>query len=697
MTRLARILLLCASLWIPPALRAAPLGRHRDRAVPEQGGGQVNVTIVPTSAALAIGQSRQFSDTVRNSTNTTVTWQVNGVAGGNATTGTITTAGLYTAPATVPNPATVTVSAVANANTNASASAVVTITPPQVGVTIAPASAGVPLSGTVQLTATVSHASNTSVTWQVNGVAGGSAATGTITPAGMYRAPAVAPNPPIVVVTAVSAQNASAAAVAVITIGARPSFYVSTAGNDGNDGSFGSPWRTIQHAANTALAGDTVYVMGGVYNEIVTFPNSGSASLGYIVFESYPGQTAIVDGTGLGVPTGQYGLFMIQDRQYLALAGFEVRNYKSNTTATVPIGIFITGADSYISILGNRVHDIVTTARGCNANALGIAVYGSSAPASINNLTLTGNEVFDLTTGCSESFTLNGNVENWSVTNNLVHDNNNIGIDFIGFEQVSPDPAYDQARDGEASGNIIYNITSYDNPAYGQQYAADGIYVDGGTQIVIERNLVHNSDLNLEFASEHQGKLTSYITARSNLIYYANSVGVSIGGYGPATGGTDHCTIVNNTLFMNDKKNTGGGEFQIQYYATNNLLENNIATATAQGLFLHSYTNSESLPATLDYNLYYSTAGAGAGIWQWNKTVYRGFAQYQQATGQDAHSRFANPQFLNTTIPILRVQSTSPAVDAGSNLGASVFGTLDFAGKPRVQGPAVDIGAYEQP
>jgi hypothetical protein len=247
------------------------------------------------------------------------------------------------------------------------------------------------------------------------------------------------------------------------------------------------------------------------------------------------------------------------------------------------------------------------------------------------------------------------------------------------------------------SGNIIYNITSYDNPAYGKSYSADGIYVDGGTQIVIERNLVHDTDLNLELASEHSGKVTSFITARSNLIYYANSVGVSIGGYGPARGGTDHCDIVNNTLFMNDTKNTGGGEFQIQYYATNNIFENNIVNATSQGLFLHSFTKSEPDPATLDYNLYFSSTGAAAGIWRWNQTKYVGFANYQQATGQDAHSNFANPLFLSTTTPDLQVQPSSPAVDKGINLGPSVVGTLDFAGNPRVQGPDIDIGAYEQP
>ena len=698
-THFAGLRLPVAAAMLVPALCAlgAPRGRHPDRAVAEPASGQVNVAVVPTSAAPAVGQSRQFSATVRNASNTAVVWQVNGVQGGDSTIGTVTAAGLYSAPAAVPSPATVSVTAVSAANSSVSASAAATITLPQVAVSISPASAAVAPGGSQQLTATVSNASNTGVIWEVNGAIGGSAAAGTIAPSGVYTAPSVSPSPAIVVVTAVSEQTPAAAAVAVVAVGTGATYYVATTGNDGNNGSFGSPWLTIQHAANTAVAGDTVYAMRGVYNEIVTFPNSGSASAGYIAFESYPGQTATLDGTGLKVPGGQYGLLTIRNRNYLAIGGFEIRNYTSNSAADVPIGIYITGADSFIQILGNRIHDIVTTAKGCDANALGLAVYGSRAPESINNLNISGNEVFDNTTGCSETVTLNGNVENWSVTNNIIHDNNNIGFDAIGFEKVSPDPTYDQARGGEVSGNIVYNITSYDNPAYGKQYSADGIYVDGGTQIVIERNLVRNADLNLELASENFGKLTSYITARSNLIYNANSVGVSIGGYGKKRGGTDHCDIVNNTLFMNDTKNTGSGEFQIQFYATNNIFEDNIVNATSQALFLHSITDSEPDPATVDYNLYFSSGGAADGVWQWNKTRHKGFSKYQQATGQDAHSSFANPLFLSTVTPDLQVQPTSPAVNAGNNLGQTVVGTLDFAGNPRVQGGDIDIGAYEQP
>ena len=162
---------------------------------------------------------------------------------------------------------------------------------------------------------------------------------------------------------------------ATTTIGL--TYYVSTSGSDTNPGTLGSPWRTIQHAANTVAAGDTVFVRAGVYSEYINIPVSGNAAAGYTTFQSYPGETAIVDGTGLAVPNGQYGLFNINNQSYLIISGFEIRNYKTTSTKYVPVGIYIYGAGSYLQILNNHIHNIETSAKGCNANALGMAVYGT--------------------------------------------------------------------------------------------------------------------------------------------------------------------------------------------------------------------------------------------------------------------------------------------------------------------------------
>ena len=539
------------------------------------------------------------------------------------------------------------------------------------------------------------------VTWQANNVNGGSAAAGTITAAGVFTAPAALPSPAAVTVTAVSTSNPAQTATATVTllahVPAGATYYVAPNGSDTNPGTEAAPFATLQHAAGVAVAGDTVLARQGVYNALVSPSASGNDAAGPITFASYPGETAVIDGTGLAIPGGQNGLITLRNVSAVIIEGFELRNYATASKKQVPIGIFVTGAGAGVQLVNNHVHDITTTAKTtpkqCGSNALGIAIYGSTAPASIGGIVVSGNELDHLHTGCSESLSLDGNVDGFAVTSNVIHDNDNIGIDASGFEKVSPDPAYDQPRNGEIRGNTVFNITSYGNPDYGKQYAADGIYVDGGTQITVEQNRVHDVDLGIELASEHKGRVTSYVTARNNVLYGNNANGISIGGYGRARGGSDHLTIVNNTLFANDTKKTGSGEFQIQWYATHNLVANNIVYAGAQGLLVHNFTTSEPNPAVLDYNLYDS---AGTAQFVWNRKAYRGFAAYQAGSGQDAHGLFADPMFRSLTLPDLDVQPGSPALLAGDPLGPDVVGAADFAGNPRITNGRVSIGAYQQ-
>jgi serine protease len=91
----------------------------------------ITVTISPTSGNLQAGSGTlAFAATVTHTLNTAVNWQVNGVSGGNATLGTISSAGLYTAPGVVAATTNVTVSAVSVADPTRMASAQVTVTGP---------------------------------------------------------------------------------------------------------------------------------------------------------------------------------------------------------------------------------------------------------------------------------------------------------------------------------------------------------------------------------------------------------------------------------------------------------------------------------------------------------------------------------------------------------------------------------------
>ncbi len=482
---------------------------------------------------------------------------------------------------------------------------------------------------------------------------------------------------------------------------ANASFYVSTTGSDSNPGTQTAPWRTVQHAADTARAGSTVNVRGGVYDELVSIKASGNATDGYITLRSYPGETAILDAEHF-TPSGRNAVLTIQNKSYVRIEGLEIRNFHTAEHRLTPLGISIMGAGSHIELLKNNVHHIEQTfdgrdGPGHGANGFGIAVYGTDAKTPISELVIDGNEVHHLQTGSSESLVVNGNVTNFRITHNVVHDNNNIGIDVIGFERTASDPAVDQARDGVVSGNLVYNITSRGNPAYGNEQNSDGIYVDGGTRILIEQNVMHDVDFGIELASEHKDRATSYITARNNLIYHCHTAGVSIGGYAPERGHTDHSTVVNNTLYENDTSETGSGEFQMQWNMSDDVFENNIVYAGPRCLVTlnRSQVEKNKSPVTIDYNIYYCASGSKSSTWKEFTATVSGFEQYVQSTGNDRHSQFLDPHFVNAATGDFHLRSDSPAIAAGTTEGVPV-GELDLEGSPRVKSGNIDIGCYQR-
>ncbi|WP_420538887.1 right-handed parallel beta-helix repeat-containing protein [Paenibacillus polymyxa] len=475
-------------------------------------------------------------------------------------------------------------------------------------------------------------------------------------------------------------------------------YYVSTIGSDSNAGTSDAPWKTLQHAADTVSPGSKVYVRGGVYKEKLKITRSGSASQGPIVFASYGNETAIVDGTGLSV-SGNEGLIELVDVDYVTIQGFEIRNFTTASKNAVPTGIYVYGAGNFINLSDNKIHDIKNTATPTGKDRLGrdahgIAVYGTKAPASIHNLTISGNELYNLVLGSSESLVLNGNVNGFAVTSNLIHDNDNIGIDLIGFEGTAPNTAYDQVRNGLVKGNRVYNNSVRNNPSYkSDDNSAGGIYVDGGKDNIIEQNYSYNNDIGVEIASEHAGKATSNITVRSNVIYNNRLTGIAMGGYDDERGSTVNSKIVNNTLYKNDTLDDGSGQLLVQYDTRNNVIKNNIFVASSTDVLIYNgYTQNSG--NVVDYNLYFAPGGSSGANWTWKDKEYTGFATYKSGTGNDAHSLFVDPKFVNATNGDFHLQPSSPAIDSGST-DNTIIGTEDIDGEPRVEGKAVNIGADE--
>jgi alpha-tubulin suppressor-like RCC1 family protein len=168
--------------------------------------GTVSITLSPLTPTVQTGGSVQFTATVTGTSNTAVTWTAPSYGGG-----TISSTGLYTAPAAS---GTYTVVATSAADTSVSQSTTVTVTSgPVVSVSISPSVATVPAGGTQQFTATVVGTSNTNVNWSVEeGTAGGG-----VSSSGLYTAPGTAGTYHVV---ATSQADATKSAVATVTVAA---------------------------------------------------------------------------------------------------------------------------------------------------------------------------------------------------------------------------------------------------------------------------------------------------------------------------------------------------------------------------------------------------------------------------------------------------------------------------------------------
>ncbi|WP_391572646.1 hypothetical protein [Cohnella sp.] len=468
-------------------------------------------------------------------------------------------------------------------------------------------------------------------------------------------------------------------------------YYVSTEGADANPGTIEAPWRTIQKAADSLSPGETALVRGGVYEEFITIRSSGSADAGYITFQAYPGEKPVIDGRNLTIASGKSSLISLRSANYIVVQGFEIRGLVSSSSSEYPAGVKIQSGGSNIHILNNDIHHIEN--RSSNGNAHGLVVYGDSVNP-ITDIKISGNEVHHLINGSSESLTVVGNVRNFSIDHNIVHDNNNIGIDIAGFYSTCPNSCQDQARNGTVAFNTVYNIDSSTNPAYGSgSRSAGGIYVDGGTNIIVENNEVYNSNFGVELASEQNGQATSNVILRNNYLHHNHGAGLIMGGSGTSNGGASNNLIVNNTLYMNDALDQGYGEVTLQNYNFNNIYVNNILYTFPKKSFIRkSGTNGGG--NVIDNNLYYRTDGINSASWRFDGVSYKTWDEFKRATGFDQNSIFADPAFVDIGSNNFRLLERSLAIDKGS-LQYSGDMSLDYYSQPRITGGSVDIGAAE--
>ena len=266
-------------------------------------------------------------------------------------------------------------------------------------------------------------------------------------------------------------------------------YYVSINGSDANAGTTNAPFKNINTALSRVVAGDTVLVRGGIYHEQINFLKSGTSEKN-IVVKAYPGEKPVIDGSNITV-TGWLALVTLSNVRYITIEGFDICNLISSAFNTDPEGILINGNSHDITIKNCNIYNIKSNASLNNwRSAHAILVLGNGTSA-ITNLIITGCTIHDTQTGTSESVTLAGNIDGFTISHNKIYDIENIGIIIAGGDNLNPSGniATNYARNGVVSDNELYNNSHTRSPdVWGtSSYGAIAIYVCGGANTIVER------------------------------------------------------------------------------------------------------------------------------------------------------------------------------------------------------------------
>ena len=124
-------------------------------------------------------------------------------------------------------------------------------------------------------------------------------------------------------------------------------FYMSNAGTDNAAGSVGAPWATLGKANATMMAGDTLYLRGGVYSGVsgINWSKSGAVN-SPVVISAYPGEQPVFNGNGAT------WLLLTEGSQYTVINGLEVTNYTA-------WAVQVAGNSSYLTIRNCYLHNIL--------------------------------------------------------------------------------------------------------------------------------------------------------------------------------------------------------------------------------------------------------------------------------------------------------------------------------------------------
>lgn len=413
-------------------------------------------------------------------------------------------------------------------------------------------------------------------------------------------------------------------------------YYVSEMGSNTNDGkSEAKPFLTIQKAADLTVAGDTVFVMNGVYKStlgpILNITRSGTAA-GYIVYKALKGHTPRITASG-----NVWNAVSING-SYVLVDGFELEGNNANIT-------YETAFKAYTDYMNG----MVGPQANFNTNALTIGGPGKESKLP-HHVTVRNCRVHDFPGGGINSI----QADYTTIENNVVY--NNAWYMMYGGSGISILTPYDSDKVTTYKNIVRNNICNTNKTTI--SWASQKRLSDGNGIII---------DINQYPYGLKPGEGTPYV----GRTLVENNVSVNNGGSGIHSYSADHVDIINNTAYHNG---TVVGYPDIFSNACKDVnIINNIMYSRTGGDCNSKPRNASEV---YNHNIYFN-GKVGA---------------------QGPNDAIADPQFINLstdyTLANFRVKPSSPAVDRGTNV-AGLFSRTDLLGISRPQGAKPDIGAYE--
>lgn len=424
-------------------------------------------------------------------------------------------------------------------------------------------------------------------------------------------------------------------------------YYVATNGHDTASGSAEAPWRTVWKAAQTLVAGDTVYVRQGVYTGAATAANAGTSNR-WITYAAFPGETVILDGLGTEPGGGWSGVMGIHNLGFIRIEGFRVIR------------------SAYAGLLAEDSHDIVFRGNATSSTwSSGISAWGCT------NLLIESNDVQRACQGegavaVQECLTVS-NTDGFEIRGNRVW-NRPVDLGW-GGEGIC---VKDASRNGRIVSNVVHGLIDL------------GIYIDAfgslATNIEASGNVVYDCAHGIVLSAENGGTLCG-VRVVNNVAFNNRWNGVEISDY-EADGPRTDLEVFNNTLVSNGHAGAWGGGICVSSRNAQNrrfTLRNNLCSGN------HSWQIG-TVPMTgltVDHNLL---------------DEYQGYVDesFQEITGTAVTT--GTPRFMAASAGNFHLRPGSPGVDAGAPDGAP---SVDFDGRTRPADgtgdgvAAVDLGAFE--